>query len=114
MTDRVIPFASESAHNPSLPVDDEAASVPAHSHHCGAPKRPAVFIHSSWRTSSTWFWQKFRTLPTTLCFYEPFNPQLSIISRETAATLDPKSWKLDSGIPIASGHPGDLPYFVEF
>lgn len=114
MRDRVVPLASGPAHNPNLPVGEDSASVSADSCDRRASKRPAIFIHSSWRTSSTWFWQKFRTPPTTLCFYEPFNIQLSSISREMAATLNPKSWQLSSGTPAASGHPGASPYYAEF
>ncbi|MBV8337057.1 MAG: hypothetical protein JO358_16800, partial [Alphaproteobacteria bacterium] len=38
---------------------------------------PPVFIHSSWRTSSTWVWLKFRQLPVTLSYYEPFHGLLA-------------------------------------
>src|SRR5579875_891697 len=74
-----------------------------------APARrpaPAVFIHSSWRTGSTWFWLKFRALPATLCYYEPFHEGLAAVTREQARRIGPSSW--------ASGHPAGAPYHLEF
>jgi hypothetical protein len=65
-----------------------------------------VFIHSSWRTSSTWLWQQFRHLPETLCFYEPFNEDLSTMSRQRLAERGVDSWR--------SGHARTAPYFLEF
>ena len=40
----------------------------------------AIFIHSGWRTGSTYFWTKFRQQPECLGFYEPFNEMLSTMS----------------------------------
>jgi hypothetical protein len=65
-----------------------------------------IFIHSSWRTSSTWIWQQFRYLPETLCFYEPFNEDLSTMSRQTVQERGVDSWQ--------SGHADTAPYFIEF
>ena len=65
-----------------------------------------VFLHSSWRTSSTWLWQRFRQLPNTLCFYEPFHEMLPTISRQTASTFGADSWR--------SGHAQTAPYFFEY
>ena len=52
---------------------------------------PPVFIHAAPRTSSTWFWLKFRELPSTLCYYEPFNYALNWMTpharRRSAATF---------------------------
>ncbi|MGC2331677.1 MAG: glycosyltransferase family 25 protein, partial [Candidatus Acidiferrales bacterium] len=59
-----------------------------------------VFIHSSPRTSSTWFWLKFRELPSTLCYYEPFSYTMGMLWPEHALTLGGHSW--DSRHP-----PGD-------
>jgi hypothetical protein len=67
---------------------------------------PSVFIHSSWRTSSTWFWQSFRRLPAALCFYEPFNEGLAALTRSGALQHGPQSWN--------SGHPKSEPYFFEY
>jgi hypothetical protein len=65
-----------------------------------------IFIHSSWRTSSTWFWQSFRQLPATICFYEPFHECLATITRQQAVAEGPRSWN--------SGHPAGDPYFIEY
>lgn len=65
-----------------------------------------VFLHSSWRTSSTWLWQQFRNLPETLCFYEPFNEDLPTISRQTALERGVDSWK--------SGHARTAAYYLEY
>jgi len=65
-----------------------------------------IFIHSSWRTSSTWFWQSFRRLPATICFYEPFHEWLATITRQQAVGEGPRSWN--------SGHPAGDPYFLEY
>jgi hypothetical protein len=40
----------------------------------------AIFIHSGWRTGSTYVWTKFRHHPGCLGFYEPFNEMLSAMS----------------------------------
>ena len=65
-----------------------------------------VFIHAAPRTSSTWFWLKFRELPSTLCFYEPFNHSLNWMTRERAAKLGRDSWD--------SRHPQSDPYYREY
>jgi FkbM family methyltransferase len=65
-----------------------------------------VFIHAAPRTSSTWFWSKFREHSSTLCFYEPFNSDLGWITRETAATWVGSLWQ--------SRHPSIEPYYQEY
>lgn len=40
----------------------------------------AIFIHSGWRTGSTYVWTKFRHHPGCTGFYEPFNEMLSQMS----------------------------------
>lgn len=65
-----------------------------------------IFIHSSWRTSSTWFWAKFRRLPSSLAFYEPFSPALNSITYQEALELGSEGW--------ISGHPQLDPYFLEY
>ncbi len=40
----------------------------------------AIFIHSGWRTGSTYVWTKFRQHPACVGFYEPFNEMLSAMS----------------------------------
>jgi hypothetical protein len=71
----------------------------------GRASRP-VFIHSSWRTSSTWVWLKFRQLPETLSYYEPFHGLLAKRTRDEARSLDYLSWD--------SNHPPADPYGLEY
>lgn len=40
----------------------------------------ALFIHSGWRTGSTYVWTKFRQHAGCVGFYEPFNEMLSAMS----------------------------------
>lgn len=70
-----------------------------------APSRP-LFIHSSFRTGSTWLWSKFRELGETVAFYEYFNETLSDLRPENVTYLRPDGWR--------SGHPETAPYFLEF
>ena len=49
-----------------------------------AATRPGLFIHSLFRTGSTYLWNRLRGLSRTYCFYEPFHPQLLYLdSRES-------------------------------
>ena len=64
-------------------------------------RRP-VFLHSMWRTSSTWLFTRFRRDPAYWVFYEPFNEALATL--ETA---------LDQ--PEEPSHPNmDEPFFAEY
>lgn len=65
-----------------------------------------IFIHSSWRTSSTWFWSKFRQLPSTLAFFEPFNQFFNTITAEQALAFSHKIW--------GSRHSPTEPYCYEY
>jgi GR25 family glycosyltransferase involved in LPS biosynthesis/glycosyltransferase involved in cell wall biosynthesis len=67
---------------------------------------PPVFIHAAPRTSSTWFWLKFRELPSALCYYEPFNYALNWMTPERAESLGGDSWE--------SRHPKAKPYYREY
>ena len=69
------------------------------------PSRP-IFIHSSWRASHTWFWQRFRKHQSTVCFYEPFHESLVTLTKSQALSMGPNSWN--------SGHPAGDPYMIEF
>lgn len=69
-------------------------------------KSEPIFIHSSFRTSSTWLWQNFRKLPEVLAFCEPFNEVLASISPAQIASYGPRDW--------SSGHVDDGPYFLEY
>ena len=70
-----------------------------------APTSPC-FIHSSWRTSKTWFFELFRHFPQTLCYYEPFNEHLATLTAAEAVQVGPRSWE--------SGHRSSIPYFREY
>ncbi|MFG1461394.1 hypothetical protein V5F77_00715 [Xanthobacter sp. DSM 24535] len=73
--------------------------------HIGSDK-PPIFVHSSYRTSSTWFWSKLRAAPSVLAYCEIFNEALAKVTRETIEAQRAESW--------ASGHPSVAPYFLEF
>ncbi len=86
-------FAREKLSTPAAPSITPQTAAP-------------VFIHSSPRTSSTWFWLKFRELPSTLCYYEPFSYTIGTLWPEHASTLGGSSWE--------SRHPPADPYFREY
>lgn len=67
---------------------------------------PLLFLHSSFRTSSTWLWGKFRADPKRLCFYEVFHEGLGDCTVAGCLDVTPRSWD--------SGHPPGLPYLLEF
>lgn len=69
------------------------------------PRRP-VFVHSSFRTSSTWVWERFRQCPDTTAYYEIFNPGLANMTARHVMGSHHAAWD--------SGHPAQAPYFVEF
>ncbi len=72
-----------------------------------SPKpHPPVFIHASWRTGSTWFWSRFRAIPGTLCFYEPFNGDLARLTAEKAGG-SASTWS-------GANHPDIDPYYQEY
>jgi hypothetical protein len=67
----------------------------------------AVFLHSGWRTGSTYVWNKFRRLPSCMAFYEPFNDLL--------ASMNAVGVLMTSRHDAALRHSGlDLPYFHEY
>ncbi len=49
------------------------------------PAQEAIFLHSSWRASSTYVWAKFRQRPDTYCYFEPLNEHLFTL---TAGIID--------------------------
>lgn len=65
-----------------------------------------IFIHSSFRTSSTWLWSKFRNLPDTISYYEVFNELLKDIDLNAVNSVSGSSWK--------SNHPVVANYFIEY
>ena len=67
---------------------------------------PPVFIHSSWRTASTWLWQKLRQAPTTIAYCEIFHERLSACTIPDLRANDFAKWD--------SKHPAGAPYFLEY
>ncbi|OIQ91447.1 hypothetical protein GALL_266520 [mine drainage metagenome] len=67
---------------------------------------PPVFLHSGFRTCSTWLWTRFRANSACLAYNEVFNDMLETIPLEGALIHTGSSWH--------SGHPPSDPYFLEF
>ncbi len=65
-----------------------------------------VFIHSSWRTGSTWLWEKLRQAPTTIAYCEIFHERLAHCDIAEMRDNDFARWN--------SKHPEGAPYFLEF
>jgi len=66
-----------------------------------------LFLHSGFRTGSTWIWQKFREHENTVAFYEPFNEQLRHLALEDIENQKAISWR--------SRHPQQVgSYFEEY
>lgn len=72
------------------------------------PRSPgAIFLHSGFRSGSTWFWHRFREANGTQAYYEPFHEVLATLSAAALAEFGPQHW--------GSGHPGlAAPYFAEY
>ena len=65
-----------------------------------------VFIHSSWRTASTWLWARLRQAPTAIAYCEFFHERLRACTIEYLTSNDFAAWN--------SKHPESAPYFLEF
>jgi hypothetical protein len=66
-----------------------------------------IFLHSGFRSGSTWFWHRFRAAAGTHSYYEPFHELLAGLTREALPRHAPDQWD--------SRHPGlDAPYFSEY
>jgi hypothetical protein len=65
-----------------------------------------VFVHSGWRTGSTWLWEKLRRAPTTIAYCEVFHERLAHCDIRDLRDNDFSKWK--------SKHPEGAPYFLEF
>lgn len=67
-----------------------------------------AFLHSGFRTSSTWLWDKLRASPHIIAYYEIFHEQLASLNSRGAAESHSQisSWR--------SNHPRSAPYFLEF
>ena len=67
---------------------------------------PAIFLHSNWRSSGTYVWAKFRSLPGMYCYFEPLNERLATVTQEAVDTVRPSSF---------ANHPDlDAPCFAEY
>ena len=65
-----------------------------------------IFLHSGFRTASTWVWAQFRANTGTLSYYEVFNERLAGLTLQTALALNGRIWH--------SKHPPVKNYFEEF
>lgn len=66
-----------------------------------------IFLHSSFRSGSTWFWSRFRAASGVCAFYEPFHEQKFDLTPASLVADRPEGW--------ASGHPVlDAPYNAEY
>lgn len=67
----------------------------------------AVFLHSGWRSASTYVWSRFRRSPHTTSFYEPFGEALARCSPKRIQRVTAQGWN--------SRHPPlVLPYAEEY
>lgn len=80
---------------------DPAVSVPRVS-----GRSPPVFVHSSFRTSSTWLWTRFRENKKAVAYCEIFHELLGTMTVDGIRWLNPGNWP--------SHHPPTSPYFLEF
>ena len=71
-----------------------------------AEQAEPVFLHSSFRTGSTWLWAKIRSAPTTLAYYEIFHEALATLTPADVSRFNVSSWD--------SRHPDAASYFLEF
>ena len=68
--------------------------------------RDPVFVHSSFRVSSTWFWNHLRALDGVTAYYEFLHERLASVDREGVDRFNTECWD--------SGHPRTAPYFSEY
>ena len=67
---------------------------------------PALFLHSSWRSSSTYVWAKYRAHPGAYAYFEPLAEHLAAADNETINGFVP--WQGANHPPLAA------PYHEEF
>jgi tetratricopeptide (TPR) repeat protein len=65
-----------------------------------------IFVHSSFRTGSTYLWSCFRKCSRTISYYEIFHESLNHIRKSELCATGPETWH--------SKHPSGAPYFLEF
>jgi hypothetical protein len=69
--------------------------------------KTSIFLHSGFRSGSTWFWNRFRQCPATHAYYEPFH--------EDKGLLTPALIEVDRANKWNSGHPHlATPYNAEY
>jgi hypothetical protein len=66
----------------------------------------AIFLHSSWRSGSTYVWSKFRQRLDCYCYFEPLNEHLTTLTAEIIRRFVPWSF--------APHPPLNAPYLEEF
>ncbi|MBP7461256.1 MAG: hypothetical protein KBA26_08200 [Candidatus Delongbacteria bacterium] len=81
-----------------------------------------IFIHSLFRTGSTYLWNKFRLNPDYICFYEPLHQSLRTITTHNISQLmttdyqsahhpDLERFYLQEYIPLLRNDQTGIPYF---
>ncbi len=69
-----------------------------------------IFIHSLFRTGSTYIWSKFRQDKGYCCYYEPFHPDLANLEIQ-----NPDPWRYDNISTRLMRHPDlDIGYLNEY
>ncbi len=63
-----------------------------------------IFIHSMWRTSSTYVWHTFRRMDEVKGFYEPFHPCLRVMTPGNSQGVNKRNL----------GHSVGAPYWLEY
>jgi hypothetical protein len=101
---RPTPFLKEVACATALPASPEAGATGIDLVELGAAA--SVFIHSSWRTASTWLWGRLRQAPTAIAYCEIFHERLQTCTIRNLKYNDFAKWN--------SKHPQTAPYFLEF
>jgi hypothetical protein len=90
----------EARRRPALPLAPPGRAI-------GDARKDPIWIHAPWRAGSTYVWNKFRSCPKHLAFYEPFHETLETLTHADAEATTETSWP--------SGHPPlDAPYYREF
>jgi hypothetical protein len=79
---------------------------------CTSAVEGGVHIHSIWRTSSTYIWEKFRACERVCGFYEPFHTALAYMTPANARGEGAAKGKVMDKATL--GHPGARPYWIEY
>jgi hypothetical protein len=69
-------------------------------------QKEPVFVHSGFRTSSTWLWVRLRSATGLKAYYEPYHSALCNMSVQDAQNYGPRDWQ--------SNHPAFDAYFTEY